>query len=65
MSEWGIIGFQVHLAGEHPIGFLMGYSEWYYYLFRYLSSGQRACPAVVLSDEISQKRNAWLTARQK
>jgi hypothetical protein len=65
MSEWGIIGFQVHLAGEHPIGFLMGYSEWYYYLFRYLSSGRRACPAVVLSDELCQKRNAWLTARQK
>jgi hypothetical protein len=65
MSECGANGFQVHLAGEHPIGFLMGYSDWFYYLFRYLSTEGRTCPKVVLADDLSQRRNAWLIANQK
>jgi hypothetical protein len=55
MSSLGAQGFQIHLAGTNPIALTMGYPEWYYYLFRYLSTNGRECPPVVLPAELSSK----------
>jgi hypothetical protein len=65
MSDCGFNGFQLHVSGEHPIGFLTTHVEWYYYLFRFLSSGRRKCPRVALSTEPVERRLAWVDKYSK